>query len=552
MTTFKKISGQIVVKIKHIFVRNFKGVKSCEIKNLSQVNLLIGKNNSGKSTILEAIYLFNLLAENNPKDITRILKRREHRNQWSVRELYFDRETTEPIEITLVFDDGEQVSIRTNHAIADLTHFETVISSAKEKNKVRGHRFNLMLSCQTSYGHKIEEVLPDVVLDFIRNMCLLDDYLIHEIAEVESVYLRKVKEEGIDIEAMNTYRRIYDDKAINWECIPYREASDNRVVITSRGRRLLIGGLGDGAKVGLILPNIAAHLHDTALLIEEIETHQHPLAIRELVNDLFKISRQNNLQLIITTHSPDVYRYVSLIPDSKIYHLNRQNGNVHAKPVDKKSLEVLYDIGWDMNNVLNFEKFIIVEGLYDMEVLRHFFRKMTNSWPEERGISIIPAKGKNKVKEIAKSVAHLGRKYFVVVDADTQEDKELVREYILNSFKSLKEEGYEEIPSDQSKLELRHRSSGTKIVIIKDNIFVAGLPNKFHKVRRHTMEDYLIEIILQSRPGYSEHDIEGEDSKQVLRNILGHYEIDDIRDIIEQAKEIPGEINAFLNRVLRS
>jgi AAA15 family ATPase/GTPase len=39
-------------------ILNFKGIKNVEISSLGQVNLIVGKNNSGKSSILEALMLY--------------------------------------------------------------------------------------------------------------------------------------------------------------------------------------------------------------------------------------------------------------------------------------------------------------------------------------------------------------------------------------------------------------------------------------------------------------------------------------------------------------
>ena len=38
-------------------IKNYRAIKSCKIEGLSRVNVFIGRNNSGKSSLLEAIYL---------------------------------------------------------------------------------------------------------------------------------------------------------------------------------------------------------------------------------------------------------------------------------------------------------------------------------------------------------------------------------------------------------------------------------------------------------------------------------------------------------------
>lgn len=43
--------------IKELFLKNFRGIKSGRLEDFAQVSILIGPNNSGKTTILEALYL---------------------------------------------------------------------------------------------------------------------------------------------------------------------------------------------------------------------------------------------------------------------------------------------------------------------------------------------------------------------------------------------------------------------------------------------------------------------------------------------------------------
>ncbi|MHA1506468.1 MAG: AAA family ATPase [Candidatus Asgardarchaeia archaeon] len=59
--------------IKSMTIRNFRGIKECSIDEFADVNVLIGRNGSGKSTILESIYLSS--AWTNPHDVLRDQKR---------------------------------------------------------------------------------------------------------------------------------------------------------------------------------------------------------------------------------------------------------------------------------------------------------------------------------------------------------------------------------------------------------------------------------------------------------------------------------------------
>lgn len=43
--------------IKHLWIKGFRGIKAGEIKNFRQINLLVGANNSGKTAVMETLYL---------------------------------------------------------------------------------------------------------------------------------------------------------------------------------------------------------------------------------------------------------------------------------------------------------------------------------------------------------------------------------------------------------------------------------------------------------------------------------------------------------------
>ena len=57
--------------IKSLKIKNFKNLNGLEIPKLSQINLISGKNNVGKSSLLEAIAIYS-----SPYQIIEILKNR--------------------------------------------------------------------------------------------------------------------------------------------------------------------------------------------------------------------------------------------------------------------------------------------------------------------------------------------------------------------------------------------------------------------------------------------------------------------------------------------
>lgn len=103
--------------IKSIFVRNYRGIRCCKLENLKRVNVFIGRNNSGKSSLLESLYLASAafhfgerLSKRVQNKVEYLLNRRCFRGyDWTdAREiLWYEYNTENPIHIGLTVNSGE-------------------------------------------------------------------------------------------------------------------------------------------------------------------------------------------------------------------------------------------------------------------------------------------------------------------------------------------------------------------------------------------------------------------------------------------------------------
>lgn len=87
-------------------IENYRGIKHCKIEGLTRINLFVGKNNCGKSNILEAIYLVG--KEYLVPSLQEILGRRSNRS--SIRELWYKYEIDKEIKLSEKFD-GEPLDL---------------------------------------------------------------------------------------------------------------------------------------------------------------------------------------------------------------------------------------------------------------------------------------------------------------------------------------------------------------------------------------------------------------------------------------------------------
>ncbi|MHA1626364.1 MAG: AAA family ATPase, partial [Candidatus Asgardarchaeia archaeon] len=105
--------------IKSMTIRNFRGIRECSIDDFSDVNLFIGRNGSGKSTILESIYLSSAWVNSHDvlrgqKKIDFVISRRTGRGKWiSSRDvLWFLMDTVKDIEIGFTYTNNDKLEFK--------------------------------------------------------------------------------------------------------------------------------------------------------------------------------------------------------------------------------------------------------------------------------------------------------------------------------------------------------------------------------------------------------------------------------------------------------
>ena len=93
-----------MIRVKSVQIKRFRGVREGEVRDFADVNLLVGRNNSGKSTVVEAIHRLAYSAEAGRVDAVDPLGRRLE--VWSAakgeadpyrQELWYTLDQTEPI-----------------------------------------------------------------------------------------------------------------------------------------------------------------------------------------------------------------------------------------------------------------------------------------------------------------------------------------------------------------------------------------------------------------------------------------------------------------------
>lgn len=174
------------------------------------------------------------------------------------------------------------------------------------------------------------------------------------------------------------------------------------------------------------------------LLIDEPDIHLHPSVQEKLAESLLKIARIQGIKILMTTHSPFIVRGAPA--DTNVVWL--ADGN---KMTDDRGIVELA-LGWGA-----FGKKVIVVS---EDAKNDLLKKLIQQWPAiEQVVTVLPGRGykhllnKREAEELRES---LGKKFKILVhrDRDSLTDEEVIR--LQNEYES---EGIRLWVTDQSDIE---------------------------------------------------------------------------------------------------
>lgn len=303
--------------IEEVTISNYKGIGSCDIKGLRRINLFIGKNDSGKSSILEAI--FHTCKEFVGNNLNSIMRRRTNVFTGG-RELWYGYDTNQPVFIELNFGDFS-INLRLNKQVDRLvTTLGTSRIAVKGRPawnaRERGSEYtigNLQLAREApTHGiNLLSKMLlrtPKIDVDVAQHFTdavLIDCRKKTDLSTIES-NLGKIKLDFKDVDFGKILESVYR-KGRRWEFVPHPDSpAEKRIAFLEGQKRYFLSDFGDGFRFGVSICATAMTLRRTFICIEEIENHQHVGSLIPLIKNFVNICRDNELQLFITTHNSDV------------------------------------------------------------------------------------------------------------------------------------------------------------------------------------------------------------------------------------------------------
>jgi AAA15 family ATPase/GTPase len=330
-------------------IHDFKGISSMKL-NLKKITILVGRNNTSKTSVLQSI---DLLYNHRNRDFRRLGGNRllslikSGKNKATINGVE-DNETKLNISIEMATPEEilSDIRKRLTYFIRNNKQFSSQALIGKKEDiqaKVMGEFLDTELIKNLTALRVIDGTTPNIIIPNTSS---------HEVFETSFRIARKLKEghainispfilaeffesnfsthldKNVDtgvkfLKDLESIRKRVDDEEdkrkqdqiekyiVENKIVPDLTRLDFNYIIYKDGSIVPFSYMGDGFKaiIGLLWEYIPELLGDSStkiLLLDEPEIRMHPGFISELVHILIQLSQKKGVQILISTHSIDL------------------------------------------------------------------------------------------------------------------------------------------------------------------------------------------------------------------------------------------------------
>lgn len=322
-------------------ISNFRLFQHIEVKKLNRVNLIVGKNNSGKSTFLEAVELYvsnayptvilNLVQSRQETWVSEAQPQFQNFKHNYVRHLFFGHKLPQIDEQGIVLGevssnaklhigiaayqikDDDQETIRKirisdselnllNENLSDLSNIEFFLVAEE------GHKIRRLSSLDRDWRN---------IRSYVSRILSGEFKSIYQLVSTENMSNRKLATlwdltslTNLETDVISALRLI-DDRVSGIafvEDISQKRSENNRiplVKIEGINEPLPLKSMGDGMTRLLHIIVALVNAKDGILLIDEFENGLHWTVQPKVWDIVFQLSEKLNVQVFATTHSRD-------------------------------------------------------------------------------------------------------------------------------------------------------------------------------------------------------------------------------------------------------
>ncbi|MDE6489912.1 MAG: AAA family ATPase, partial [Muribaculaceae bacterium] len=311
-----------------LYIRKYRKIAGLKISKLRRLNLFVGENNSGKTSLLEAVYL---LAQLNDMNAFLDLERFRGKFFKDFNALWVDKNFISLIDIAGCFN-GLETQVRiskeeTRENIDRIAYISTIRVDANAGTDDLASYVHLYLNREPElYYQKAQKLCRSAFSSPYR----YNDSLLRE------AHTRAVKEKRIG-EIIDFIRQHIDPDIEKIELLDIH--GENRFFVTSKvhDSSIDLTKYGEGLQRIFEIALLLSYCSDGILCIDEIDSAIHKGLLIRFAEFVQKLAAKYNVQLFLTTHSKECVDAFSRTQNEDLMAFALQNTPSNA--VDFRYLE---------------------------------------------------------------------------------------------------------------------------------------------------------------------------------------------------------------------
>ncbi|MGQ4915320.1 MAG: AAA family ATPase [Candidatus Asgardarchaeia archaeon] len=355
-----------------LVIKNFRGIKEGKIEDISNVNILLGPNNSGKSTILESIYLASTaLSKNDVLGRERrkyIMKRRVNRSYDFIDSLWYKYKTNAPITIMFRVDNKKDFLFEvfkednlfyaylktepTRYYSRESIHANWFLHKLSDHGPIHNYHISGGITsseiCNT-YG--ISQTIFNDLISLLETSIIIDSFISNNFELIEEKLWFTIVADRTDKKITKIINSCYDTNIENFSYVKIGPGYSLAALLPTHSVR--IDEIGDGVRMAVVILALAYLTKNGILLFEEPENHQHIRALDKIMQALLEVTKTQKTQLFISTHSLELTERlvdlsIKLNIDLTVHGLSLDKGILKSRSIKKQDAKNLLEVGEDL------------------------------------------------------------------------------------------------------------------------------------------------------------------------------------------------------------
>lgn len=292
----------------NIEINRLRGIKHSKIEGLKQINLFFGKNNCGKSSLLDAIFLISGIS--NPKlplnvNIIRNYRRLEPSD---MKLDFYSLDMSSPIVIKAENDETRELQIsvvESSSSKVNLLGEDNNVASTDPDNKyglvlkykVEEHAYESSIIMSHSSNNSLEQRIKIPAHYKEKVTCRYLNPKFDFTTSIDGlVNVIKNKDEAFIVNALRLIEPNIKDFVL----------SQNEVLVDiGLDKRIPINMMGDGARKILSILTTIYECKNGIVLIDELSNGFHYSVMKGVWRAIISVAKKNNVQIFATTHDLD-------------------------------------------------------------------------------------------------------------------------------------------------------------------------------------------------------------------------------------------------------